>query len=333
MGSVISTIRNSGFPFGSAFNSDDGSSQGNLVSESRYAGLTLLLDDKNLSEDSLAILNEGDDLVRRLEAYRDCSDVIHQALSDHTPENEAKAWREIADNIIFLRDAYNYSTKLEAEISGLLGFLSVSKLGQRDPNTSLEQPRLEVYFTKIIQFAFKFDRLKMKTGSLQNDFSYYRRTLSRLRQSEDPEITRTVLKDGLANHMSLFYAYPNPMFRVIINSAVQYSSSDNQASFLELLVALKVACTNMLRASNPNPVFKERLLTLMTACCIIYDWTHPYGVFTQQSSISMPAVIGAIRQYSDSDKEKEILLDAIRIHSKHAKAQNVPRKVRSMLGF
>lgn len=54
----------------------------------------------------------------------------------------------------------------------------------------------------------------MSKPDIQNDFSYYRRSLSRM-------ISKNVVlsvKDELANKMSLFFAYPTPMLNAIIES-------------------------------------------------------------------------------------------------------------------
>jgi hypothetical protein len=69
---------------------------------------------------------------------------------------------------------------------------------------------------QLLTFALDFDDLKMTNPSIQNDFSYYRRTLSRLKSSPEAKemLEQAVVKDELANRMSLFYAYPTPMLKV-----------------------------------------------------------------------------------------------------------------------
>jgi hypothetical protein len=39
-------------------------------------------------------------------------------------------------------------------------------------------------FAELLQFVLAFDEQKLKNPSIQNDFSYYRRTLSRLKMNE-----------------------------------------------------------------------------------------------------------------------------------------------------
>jgi hypothetical protein len=60
--------------------------------------------------------------------------------------------------------------------------------------------------------------VQMKTPAIQNDFSYYRRTITRQRMSShngfEHHDTREVTNE-LANRMSLFYAHATPMLKVL----------------------------------------------------------------------------------------------------------------------
>lgn len=56
----------------------------------------------------------------------------------------------------------------------------------------------------------------MINPAIQNDFSYYRRSLSRMKiAKKDADIK---VRDDLANRMSLFYAYPTPMMNMICDT-------------------------------------------------------------------------------------------------------------------
>ena len=62
----------------------------------------------------------------------------------------------------------------------------------------------------------------MVNPAIQNDFSYYRRTLNRMKLSKkDLNIS---IRDELANRMSLFFAYPTPMMNVINETTVKFLS-------------------------------------------------------------------------------------------------------------
>lgn len=54
--------------------------------------------------------------------------------------------------------------------------------GPLSPTQHLEtQQALVKQFAEILDFVLKFDDMKMTNPAIQNDFSYYRRTVSRLR--------------------------------------------------------------------------------------------------------------------------------------------------------
>lgn len=65
----------------------------------------------------------------------------------------------------------------------------------------------------------------MKTPAIQNDFSYYRRTVSRQRKITDGDegIQRVPnVSSEMANRMSLFYAHATPMLRVLSEATSRF---------------------------------------------------------------------------------------------------------------
>lgn len=63
----------------------------------------------------------------------------------------------------------------------------------------------------------------MVNPAIQNDFSYYRRTLNRMKLSKKEH--NITIRDELANRMSLFFAYPTPMMNTINETTVKFLSS------------------------------------------------------------------------------------------------------------
>lgn len=83
----------------------------------------------------------------------------------------------------------------------------------------------------------------MKTPAIQNDFSYYRRTIHRHRM--DLTLTTDIMSSELANRMSLFYAHPTPMLKVLSESTTKFvadNSNDieNTTETLGTLVKMKL---------------------------------------------------------------------------------------------
>lgn len=77
-------------------------------------------------------------------------------------------------------------------------------------STNLEgQQALAKQLADILAFVLRFDDAKMVNPAIQNDFSYYRRSLNKQKNKVEVKI-----KDELANRMSLFFAYPTPMLKV-----------------------------------------------------------------------------------------------------------------------
>ena len=63
----------------------------------------------------------------------------------------------------------------------------------------------------------------MVNPAIQNDFSYYRRSLSRMKLNNKGGDIK--IKDELANRMSLFFAYPTPMMKVLTDTTVTFLNS------------------------------------------------------------------------------------------------------------
>jgi len=76
----------------------------------------------------------------------------------------------------------------------------------------------------IFDFALRFDDKKMLNPGIQNDFSYYRRTLSRIKMTNKGAEIK--IKDELANRMSLFFAYPTPMMKVLTDTTVNFLKNE-----------------------------------------------------------------------------------------------------------
>ena len=65
----------------------------------------------------------------------------------------------------------------------------------------------------------------MVNPAIQNDFSYYRRTLSRMKMSKKD--LNIKVRDELANRMSLFFAYPTPMMKVLSETTAKFLNSNS----------------------------------------------------------------------------------------------------------
>lgn len=93
----------------------------------------------------------------------------------------------------------------------------------------------------------------MRSPTLQNDFSYYRRMLQRGRYGSTgrlstadesvSDLRSAMLEDDQANRMSLFIAYPTPMLKKVIDTITDYVTKNRlQKSVADCLAALWATC-------------------------------------------------------------------------------------------
>lgn len=92
----------------------------------------------------------------------------------------------------------------------------------------------------------------MKTPAIQNDFSYYRRTVMRQKMVGLGEDTATTVNSELANRMSLFYAHATPMLKVLSEATSQFVQDNSDIPVeqtTETLGTMAKVCLRMLE--NP----------------------------------------------------------------------------------
>lgn len=97
----------------------------------------------------------------------------------------------------------------------------------------------------------------MKTPAIQNDFSYYRRSVSRggamlnAGGGEESSTPPPHIGAELANRMSLFYAHATPMLKVLSEATSQFVADNQQdlENTTETLGTMAKVCLRMLE--NP----------------------------------------------------------------------------------
>lgn len=147
-----------------------------------------------------------------------------------------------------LRDFFELSTRAETVLPKAYGTLTSAQ--EVDANITGHQQVVRSLFL-LFDFCFNFDSLKMNNPGVQNDLAYYRRVLSRLRRERkavDGEI-----KDDVVDRMSLFYAYSNPMSKIVIDATSTYLSSDgapNAPMVSQVIACLANSCLYALQENK-----------------------------------------------------------------------------------
>ncbi|KAJ2080906.1 hypothetical protein H4R24_002744 [Coemansia sp. RSA 988] len=163
--------------------------------------------------------------------------------------------------------------------------------GRSDKNRGLAR-----LLADLMQNAFAFDILKSSIPAIQNDFSYYRRTLSRISKSQNAEISMYRIPQDVSNQMSLFYAYHNPMVKAVVDSATQFAkNSSNEMAVLDCLSALAAGSLSTVKHRRADSPKSEQMCVLvLVSSCVLYDWISPHGVVSPQSVIDTKAIIDQI---------------------------------------
>jgi len=249
-------------------------------------------------------------------AYPSCSEQVRRAITTPTQDNEDAAWNAVLPAVDVLKELYEFSLELESAIPELLLTLS------NDPSLQTQQA-LAKQLADVLDFVIRFDEAKMANPAIQNDFSYYRRTLNRMKLSKkDMNIS---IRDELANRMSLFFAYPTPMMKALID---KLNSSERVQAVASTLATMANACMRMVEMdtfeTEPAILF---CLRAMTGSVVLFDHIDDRGAFHKRSPILIRDCIELLADYPVADS----LLNAIKYTTVHLNHYDTPLGVKQLL--
>lgn len=168
------------------------------------------------------VLLSSNSILVDMANYHGAAEEIRLAISfPQNEEHQENAWLAVYPMVLKLKEFYEFSISLENVIPVLLRELCSSNLTSRQHLET--QQALFKQFAEILDFVLKFDDLKMTTPAIQNDFSYYRRTVSRKRMAnDDSKEGETEVSNEMANRMSLFYAHATPMLKTLSDTTTKF---------------------------------------------------------------------------------------------------------------
>jgi len=275
-----------------------------------------------------AVLVKGPKLLEKLSNYAGCEESIRKAITTPGPESEEAAWNTVVPAVDQLKEFYDFSLELESCFPKLLVALCKS-----DPKQNIINfQALVKQVADVFDFILRFDDLKMVNPAIQNDFSYYRRTLNRRKiQRIEGVIT---IRDELANRMSLFFAYPTPMMNVVNETTVKFLSQDSSVPRDNVTTALATManiCQDMImRKQFTQDSTNMFVLRAMTGAVILFDHLHSVGAFSKRSPINIKGVITALKSYTTGGST-DGLLNALRFTTIHLNDPETPASIRQLL--
>ncbi|XP_028987898.1 CYFIP-related Rac1 interactor B isoform X2 [Betta splendens] len=281
------------------------------------------------------VLTEARVVLEDLQSYRGAGEEIRQAIQSPGVEKvQEKAWSSVVPLVQKLKTFYEFSQKLE---SSLLCLLDVLTRSGSTPTQHLEQKQaLARQFAHILHFTLRFDELKMTNPAIQNDFSYYRRTISRMRINNLAD-TGSEVNNELANRMSLFYANATPMLKTLSDATSKFVS-DNPEVPIENTTHCLSTMASVCKVMLETPEYRSRFtseetvlfcLRVMVGVIILYDHVHPAGAFVKTSNIDMKGCIRVVKEQAPGSVEG--LLNALRYTTKHLNDETTSKQIKNML--
>mmetsp|Transcript_26910 Transcript_26910/g.65425 ORF Transcript_26910/g.65425 Transcript_26910/m.65425 type:complete len:319 (+) Transcript_26910:135-1091(+) len=287
--------------------------------------------EKELYEICNEVLQRGPDILKKLLNYQGCEEYIRKAITTPTPENEEAAWHAVLPAVDQLQEFFDFATELE----NIFPMLLVALCDQDPKHTIQNKQALAKQLADVLDFVLRFDDAKMVNPAIQNDFSYYRRTLNRMKINKKDGNVK--VRDELANRMSLFFAYPTPMMKVLSDATSKSLSSDTDVSRDNVTQGLAVmanVCYEMVQNKRfDNDETNLFCLRAMTGSIILYDHIHQLGAFVKKSPINMKGCVLQLKGYRTSDGKSSTdgLLNALRFTTLHLNDPETPGSVKALL--
>jgi len=273
------------------------------------------------------VMNKSPQILDKLLKYTGCEEFIRKAITTPGAETEDAAWEAVLPAVDQLQQFYDFSIELEQCFPKLLVALCKS-----DPRSHLSSHKsLAKLLCDVFDFVLRFDDAKMVNPAIQNDFSYYRRTLNRMKLSKKD--TNIKIRDELANRMSLFFAYPTPMMKVLSETTAKFLTADTSVpreNVTSALATLANVCHDMVEGHKFQQEHYNLLsLRAMVGSIILYDHVSEQGAFVKRSPINIRGCISVLKNYQQHNTDG--LLNALRFTTIHLNDPETPGAIKQLL--
>jgi hypothetical protein len=244
-----------------------------------------------------------------VDSYTGGSELIRDAMSN--PSDTAKqdaAFDSLLPSVDTIKSFYDLGGSLEKTVPKLLLALT----------ESAEKEALTKGLCELLEFAISFDQLKMMRPNIQNDFSFYRRSVAK--RKDDPKIR---VNDVEAAMVSMFVAESAPMLMSLTKSAKAALEQDKEVGVVIAIVAN--SCCKMMATKKVEAPDQNVCLYAMTGAILLYDHSTPSGVF-YRSPVQLKKCIKELKQH-----DMKQLQNCIRYSSIHFNDETTPTSVRRSL--
>ncbi|XP_016102946.1 protein FAM49A-like [Sinocyclocheilus grahami] len=257
-----------------------------------------------------AVLEEAHGILAELQSYNGAGQEIREAIQNPNDlQLQEKAWNAVCPLVAKLKRFYEFSLRLENALRSLLEALTSPPYA---PIQHLEREQaLAKQFAEILHFTLSFDELKMTNPAIQNDFSYYRRTISRNRLNNQQALT------GVNTYACMLQNKTLPI-----------------EDTTDCLSTMACVCRVMLETPEYRCRFTNTdtmlfCMRVMVGVIILYDHVHPVGAFAKTSKIDMKGCIKVLKEQPSNSVEG--LLNALRYTTRHLNDDSTSKQIRALL--
>ncbi|KAK3089950.1 hypothetical protein FSP39_007916 [Pinctada imbricata] len=278
------------------------------------------------------VLDDGRVILKDISQYTGATEHIREIYT-------LSVQKVLDDGRVILKDISQYTGTTEHIQRVVQDLLEVLCSKDKTPSQHLEtQQALFKQFADILDFVLRFDDRKMTNPAIQNDFSYYRRTLSRMKlANEDETGNENIVSNEMANRMSLFYAPATPMLKVLSDATTKFVSQHKELpveNTTECLSTMAKICRVMIETPEYVARFQSGetklfCLRVMVGVIILYDHVHPVGAFAKNSSIDLKSCIKVLKEQDAPMVEG--LINALRFTTKHLNEEGTPKSIKALL--
>ncbi len=215
-----------------------------------------------------------------LKSYKPCLEPIRAALSSPSdlPKQEA-AFQALKPNVVKIAEFYDKSAEVASAVPKILSKLS-------PPDAITNDPCLALAFIELLCALNACDQAKMSTPGLQNDFSFYRRSVGKF--PGDAPVSETQ-----ANQVSMWIANAAP----VVTAAATTLSKDCKKDPTYAVTLTKIA--NMCawitaRDGGAAMEDKDKLMIAMSTAMILHDRSTGRGVFVKDTGLHLKKCVSVL---------------------------------------
>lgn len=262
---------------------------------------------------TLTILKEARSLLIQLQNYHGNAESIRVALSNSQDADlQRESFSNLCPNIDIIAKFHRFSVEIAKATTTLANEL-----------TTVENVKENLTYVQllgeILLFSFEFDQLKMMKPEIQNDFSFYRRSLGSAAMGNET----LPLPSDEANVVSMWLAVGLPMMGSICNAL--------SAESVVLVHVADIAFGMLARKSIVSEEQKMKLVNLMIISVIMYDRVCgvPGGVFTSNSAIKVKKCIQVMKR--DGGSRAQQLAQCLKYSTIHYNDISTPKSIKKDL--